>query len=512
MPDALSTFEHIPALLAHQARRFPSRPAISVNSEAPLPYADWWVRSSAMSAVLRDTVQPGDPVALAFGSEHWPDFAEAYIACQLAGGVPVPAKPTMTESEWHRFVEGCGVRHVVLSTAGDQLAESVRARVAVHPHPQLRDVSSQASALNPGTATATPVSPLAHILHSSGTTGRPKAVAVTHRELLSGSRLPAGWAGLAMLHVMPPASAAGVEGVMLMALKSGVHATTVAPVEPADIARKARDRDTRVLLLLPSVALMCLRAGELAEPVTHPRLVILMGSATPPPVLRDLARAFPKAQILTHYGATEAGTAQLLMPFDAARPSAAGRAMGDTEVRVVDDEGRETGPGVLGEVLLRRSGAPGRHFFGETDGQASVFGPDGWVSTGDLGYLDESGYLYIVDRKKDIVVRGGQNIAPSEVESALAEHPAVLEASAFGVPHDLWGEMLVAAVVPMADAPVTVAELRRYLRARLAPFKIPSRITFVAELPRNQLGKVEKAALRRAHEAVAESGSAPADA
>ncbi len=494
MPSASALSPHIPALLEYQAQRHPSKPALSVNDEAPLTFEGWWNRSGAASRLLRERIRPGEFVGLPFGSEHWCWFAEMYIACQLAGAVPVPAKPNLPESEWHRLIDGCRITHVITPAARKDIPVSVRAKTGVWT---VEELQADSADCRPGPADPSRVNPVANVLHSSGTTGRPKAVAVTHEELLTGSELPVSWVGLTLVHIMSPASAAGIEGAMLLALKSAVHATVVVPAEVTDLMEKIRNPSTRIVLLPPSVALMCIRAGELTEPLTHPRIVMLMGSATPRQVLQRLAVAFPRAQVLTHYGATEAGAAQLVMPFDPRRSGAAGRPMGATEVRIVDSAGRPLGAGAQGEVLLRRRGVPRRRFIQTTASDPVVFDDDGWVHTGDLGYLDDDDFLYIVDRKKDIVVRGGQNIAPSEVENALITHPAVIDAAVFGVPHELWGEMLIAAVVLDRHAAVTASQLRRYLRGQLAPFKIPSRITFVSELPRNDLGKVEKTTLRR---------------
>ncbi len=500
-----SAFPHLPALVEHQALRHSREPAISVNDEPPLTYGEWWRRSTVLARALRTLIEPGEPIALPYGAESWCEFAESYIACQLAGGIPMPAKPGLPESEWHRLVRECRIGRVVTADPA-AVPSAIHARIPVHGHD---DLWATARRRQPDPGPGTEVHRIANILLSSGTTGSSKAVAVTHEELLGGSALPANWAGLTLVHVMSPASAAGIEGAMLLALKSALHATTVHPVEPVELVRKLRHDATRVVLLLPSVALMCLRAGQLAEPSRSPRMVTLMGSATPPGVLAELQGAFPRARVLSHYGATEAGSAQLLMPFDASRPRAAGRPMGDTEVRVVGQHGQGLPAGVQGEVLLRRRGAPQRLFLSQ-DSESVVFGDDGWVHTGDIGYLDDEGYLYVVDRKKDIVVRGGQNIAPSEVEDALVEHPAVREAAAFGIPHELWGEMLVAAVVSDDPAEVSAVALRKFLRTRLAPYKVPSRITFVRELPRNDLGKVRRTQLRSDHLARTDDGRAQA--
>jgi acyl-CoA synthetase (AMP-forming)/AMP-acid ligase II len=476
---------HVPALLADKAAAHGRLPAVSVNHRASLSYGDWWRRALVASGHLGGQVRPGELVALPFPAEFWPEYCIAYVACQLAGGIPVPCAAGMAADEWGRLASGCSISHVILPAGAP--TPPLDSRVVVWPYERL---GSPATNSRPPVA----VDSVAHIMFTSGTTGLPKAVAATHAELLTGSSLPPTWAGRTMVHVMSPAAAAGTEGAMLLALKSGLHATTVAPMDVAALVDKIADPATSVVLLTPSVAGMCARSGRLAVPAPHVKLVMLMGSATPERTMRELTRYFNGGKVVGHYGATEAGAAQLLMPFDPRRPGAVGRALGDTDVRV-SVSGSDAATGEVGEVLLRRRRAPQRRYL-QVSAEPAVFADDGWVHTGDLGYLDEDGYLYLLGRKKDIVIRGGRNIAPAEVEAALAAHPEVEEAAAFGVPHDLWGEMLVAAVVLRGPRSVAGADLRRFLRSHLAAFKVPSRVVTVDSLPRNAMGKVQKDELR----------------
>jgi long-chain acyl-CoA synthetase len=486
----------LPTLLAHQAAAHGELPAVSIGAEPPLTFGEWWHGARTAAAHLRERVRSGEMIALPFPAALWPEYCIAYVACQLAGAIPVPCKSGMSPGEWGQLVSGCGIAHVIRPGGSDCPAPTVDVPVwsftrLLGPAPPL-----------PGAAA---VNEVAHVLYTSGTTGVPKAIAASHTELLSGSTLPPAWAGRTMVHSMNPAATAGTEGAMLLALKSSLHATTVAPVRAAELAGKINDPSVRIVLLTPPVAMMCIREGLFADTAAHVKLVMLMGSATPEWTLRELSRYFRGGTVMSHYGATEAGAAQLLMPFDPERPTAVGRAMGDTEVRIVVD-GSITAPGSAGEVLLRRRHVPQRRYVTASAGpEASAFAEDGWVRTGDLGYLDQDGYLHLMGRKKDVVIRGGQNIAPAEVESALMTHPDVAAAAAFGVPHALWGEMLVAAVVPRGPRLVTALGLRGFLRPRLAAFKIPSRIVVVDSLPRNDGGKVRKDKLRNDY--LARSGS-----
>ena len=167
--------------------------------------------------------------------------------------------------------------------------------------------------------------------------------------------------------------------------------------------------------------------------------------------------------------------------------------MGETEIRIVGDDGAPVPAGTTGEIWLRRRGTPTREYYNDPVGTAEAFG-GGWVHTGDIGHLDGEGYLHLTDRKKDIIITGGSNVSSVEVENALYEHPAVVDAAVVGIPHPVLGENVAAAVV--VRSPTTERELQDLVRARLAEHKVPHRLVLVDRLPRNPSGKVVKAEVR----------------
>ncbi|MDQ6910420.1 MAG: AMP-binding protein, partial [Actinomycetota bacterium] len=214
---------------------------------------------------------------------------------------------------------------------------------------------------------------------------------------------------------------------------------------------------------------------------------------TPPAILPRLAEVFPNAVLWNTYALTEGGTARTLLVDAPARPGSVGLGVGGTEVRAVDDEGGDQPRGAVGEVWLRRPGVPRRWYYRDPEATAAAWSGD-WLRTGDLGYLDPDGYLYLVDRKKDVIVTGGLNVASLEVESVLHEHPAVVEAAVFGVPHDVLGQDVAAAVVLRSE--ITPRELTSFARQRLAEYKTPHHVFVVDDLPRTVTGKVLKRDLR----------------
>jgi acyl-CoA synthetase (AMP-forming)/AMP-acid ligase II len=211
-------------------------------------------------------------------------------------------------------------------------------------------------------------------------------------------------------------------------------------------------------------------------------------------LLRLQAR-LPGAVVLNSYGMTEGGHATFSMDPEGSRtrPGAVGRARPPVEVRIVDDRGTPCPTGTVGEVITRNP-AGHREYYKDPEATARMW-EGGWLHTGDLGYLDEDGYLYIAGRKKEMIVRGGMNIYADDVEAVLQAHPAVVEAAVIGVPHEVLGEDIAAFVVLRPDEAVSAEEVRHFAAQQLADYKVPRQITFLAELPRNAGGKVVKSRL-----------------
>lgn len=245
------------------------------------------------------------------------------------------------------------------------------------------------------------------------------------------------------------------------------------------------------VFVVPAMAIEMLAAGVQARHDLSS--VLLLGSAAAPLPARvagDLCAAFPNATITNYYTSTEAAPAQTVMIYDPERPSSVGRPVSGGAVRIAAADGGALPPGTTGEVWMR-SPAATRAYYGDEAATGEVF-RGGWVRMGDLGYLDDDGYLYLVDRESDVIKSGAYKVSTIHVEEAVHRHPGVVEAAAFGVPHPTLGKAVAVAVV----GTVAHEELRIFLKDLLAPHELPVRLITLDALPRNNGGKVDKRSLR----------------
>ncbi len=342
------------------------------------------------------------------------------------------------------------------------------------------------------------------ILYTSGTTGAPKGAVLTHANMIVQNVLMHGteW-GIGRddryLVVTPLAHRAGVSR-LFNALGLGGTLVILDQFDPAAaIATIERERVT-VAGLVPTAIRMLLPELRKASPRCDSlRRIIVATEAFPVPLKQELLALLPRAEIHSVFGSTEALVTNLSHAEQFTHPASVGRPIPGVEVRLVDDAGRDVPDGEVGELAVR-SGPPGRFatlraYFNRPEETAAAI-RDGWFHTGDLARRDADGYLYIVDRKKDMVLSGGFNVYSKEVEAALGTHPSVAEAAVIGVPDELYGEAVAAFVELAAAAPPDAPALIDHCRARLAGYKKPKHVFFVDALPRNSTGKVLKNELR----------------
>ncbi|MEZ0076100.1 AMP-binding protein [Planotetraspora sp. GP83] len=485
----------LPALLAARASVEPDRVALIVPGAGTgdpalgeLTFGEWETRSGAVAAGLPGRgLRRGDRVGLLFGGESWIDYAVTFLGVLKAGGVAVPLSAWLAPAEVSDLMARCSAAGLVHEPGSTPPAvpgwTATPGSLGLSPRSLAPDAPAPAAG------------DLAQIIYTSGTTGTPKGVAASHANLAYGQRPDPPQRRYAhsehLLHAFPIGTNAG-QMMLVDALVAHPAVIAVPRFEAELFGRLIEAYGVGTVFLVPSMAIDLLNAGvHDRRDLSSVQLLSSSAAALPAPVALSLADAFPNATIVNYYTSTEAVPAQTTMIVDPDRPASVGRP-GDGELMIADKAGRRLPAGETGEVWLRSPGAP-RSYFGDPRAGAEVF-RNGWVRMGDLGYLDEEGYLFLVDRESDVIKSGGLKVSTLQVETALYEHPAVAEAAVLGVPHPVMGMVPAAAVV--AREPVSPAELRGFLTGRLARHEVPARVLVVESLPRNDNGKVVKRELR----------------
>ena len=337
---------------------------------------------------------------------------------------------------------------------------------------------------------------LADILYTSGTTGRPKGVAVRHSNGSMVGAIEPNWTGGGWLHASPLFTFAGI-ALVYTPMKFGLQVIYQPRFEAERWLRVVEDERPVSVFLVPAMAHLLIDHPRFDEADLSSVQLCSVGSAPLAPYVVELLQAkMPGALVSNNYGMTEAGTAYCIMPQGEAvkRPGSVGQIAPPAVVKIVGDDGEPLPADDVGEVRLQVPGRP-REYYNDPEATAETW-RDGWLITGDLGKLDADGYLYIVGRSKDVIIRGGNNVHAADVEHVLVQHDAVMEVAVVGAPHSVLGEDVVAFVVLHPDAAATPDELRAFGLDHLADYKVPRQFFFVDALPRNPTGKVVKNELR----------------
>ncbi len=492
------------------AGTFGDETAYTVVGSGSLTFREWDTSATRLArGLIAAGVGPGDRVVLHMQAANALRWIIGYAAVHRAGAVAVPFNPQLTRPEVARMVSHSGATAALVERPLLDRYEPGRPILLV----AVPEAGEDDSAPDDRAAGATGWSAvldddsgyvqvprdrgdLADILYTSGTTGHPKAVAVRHDNAsLVPFREPT-WSGGSWLHASPPYTFAGIafvytpmklglRGIYMPAFDAGLWLDTVESEHPGSV------------FLVPAMATLLLEHPRFAAADLDSIQLCTVGSAPlAPTVLHQLQEKMPTALVSNNYGMTEAGSVYCVMPPGEAvrRPGSVGKPLPPAEILCTDAAGASVPAGDVGEVRMRIPGRP-REYFGDPEATARTW-VDGWLLTGDLGRIDEDGYLYIVGRSKDVIIRGGNNIHPTDVENAVALHPAVHEVSVFGVPHPVLGEDVVACVVVRSGHEATADSLRAHTLRHLARSKVPRRWYFVDALPRNATGKVLKDQLR----------------
>jgi long-chain acyl-CoA synthetase len=482
--------------LTDTTRAHAGRVAVRVDNAA-MTYRALDEASARVAGLLHERgLRPGDRIGLML-----PNVAEVpvvYYGILRAGGVVVPMNPLLKEREvayylgdsgagliffWHAFAdqargaaEQAGAELVVVDGIGfpELLASAT-------PDFQVADRDDQDTAV---------------ILYTSGTTGHPKGAELTHGNLISNTEVSRTdivratpddviFGGLPLFHVF------GQTVALNVAVAAGACLTLLPRFDAGHALRILADHRVTVFEGVPTMYVALLHQPDRADHDTSAlRMCISGGAALPVEVLRGFEDA-SGVPVLEGYGLSETSpVASFNHPGRERKPGSIGTPIRDVRMRVVDEAGDEVAQGEVGEIAIQGPNVM-KGYWQRPEATAEAI-RGGWFRTGDMGRVDEDGYFYIVDRKKDLIIRGGYNVYPREIEEVLYEHPAVAEAAVIGLPHSSLGEEVGAAVALKPGAAITAEELRDFVKSQVAAYKYPRHVWLVDALPKGATGKIQK--------------------
>ena len=483
--------------LARNAVEHPDRVAVHLGDQTT-SYRELDDQSARVAGLLvARGIAPGTPIGIML--PNVPEFASVYYGVLRTGAVVVPMNPLLKAREIAYYLGDSGAPvifawHVTGSEVEIGAKESDSEAILVDPasFPDLLATATPAPEVVDLAADDTAV-----ILYTSGTTGRPKGAELTHSNLANNVEVTAAdllqvgpedviFGGLPLFHAF------GQTCTLNAAIFSGASLTVLPRFDAAKALGILAGQGVTVFAAVPTMFSALLHVPNRSDyDVSALRVCVSGGAAMPVEVLRPFEEAFD-CIVLEGYGLSETSpVASFNHPDRERKPGSIGTPIRGVEMRVVDAAGNELPRGEVGEIAIRGHNIM-KGYWKKPEATAEAVSADGWFRTGDIGRLDEDGYYYIVDRKKDLIIRGGYNIYPREIEEVLYEHPDVAEAAVVGVPHAELGEEVGAAVALKPGATVTPDELRSYVKSQVAAYKYPRRVWIVDALPKGPTGKILK--------------------
>ncbi|WP_270182473.1 fatty acid--CoA ligase family protein [Alkalihalobacillus sp. CinArs1] len=498
--------------LKRAALSHPNKQAYIYEDEA-VTYEQLDQKVSLFAANLAaEDINKGDHVALILGNS--PEFLISYYGVLRAGAVVIPINPVYTPSEIGYLLHNGDVKAIVTLEQALPLVEGMAGQLPgvnlvtyvgegtdskVISNIKLKPFTSMvAEEGNPVPSLHTEEDDVAVILYTSGTTGRPKGAMLSHKNIVSNASDTADYlefnsddvviTALPMFHVFCMTVS------MNAPLISGGTLLIMPKFSPQEVFRVAEKYKATVFAGVPTMYNFLYQYPEgRSEYFKHVRICISGGSPLPVALLHRFEEKF-NVRVSEGYGLSEAAPVTCFNPLDRPRkPGSIGTNITNVENKVVDELGQEVSPGVVGELIVKGPNVMTGYYKLPEDTSATI--RDGWLYTGDLAKMDEEGYFYIVDRKKDLVIVGGYNVYPREVEEVLYQHPGIVEAAVVGVPDPDFGEAVQAFIV--SKDTLTEEDVKTYCREHLAKYKCPTIVEFIDELPKNTTGKILRKALRK---------------
>ena len=508
MPATRQPYTDLGSWIARRAAISPDRPAITFEDQTQT-FGELSFRIDCLAAQLRDGgVGVGDRVGY-LGPNH-PAFLVTIFACARAGAVFVPLNFRLTGAELGYIIGDAGIGTLIVDATLTPGVDAVRADLAVKRWIAIGSVEGWesfddvASASEPIAEPAVPEpDDIALIMYTSGTTGRPKGAMLTHGNLFWNNvnallSLDVNSTDISLV-CAPLFHIGGLNVTTLVTLQKGGRIVLMPAFDPTAALKLIAEHRITTMFGVPAMYLFMSQVPEFSSTdMSSINYLVCGGAPVPEPLMRRYGeRGIPFAQ---GYGLTETAPLALVMSTDESERkigAAGNKVVPLSDVRLVDAENIEVAVGEPGEICVRGPQVMAGYWHNEAATRA-VIDDGGWFHTGDIGKADADGYVYVVDRVKDMVITGGENVYPAEVESVLYSHPAVAEVAVLGTPHEKWGEAVTAVVALKPDAELTLDELRTHAKDQLAGYKLPLRLEFVDALPRNPSGKVLKFQLRDA--------------
>jgi fatty-acyl-CoA synthase len=510
------TVDLSPAATVHRLARYAPHTPSLVYGDTTFTAAEVDGRAARLAAVLASGgVRPGDRVAYLGLNSATVLFT--YLACIRLRAVFVPVNFRLAAAEVAHVLNDAGPHTVIAEDGHRSIVDSVAATVPVHRYLLIDDDPVVAVTGEPASRwqnlSAAPhgeVAPplpchaedLALLLYTSGTTGRAKGVMLTYGNVWWNDRnfdtATANHPGDVGLVVAPLYHVGGMNGFCMRILAKGGTVVLRRGFDPEQVAADIQRYRVTGMFAVPAMYATLLRTPAfLAADRSSLRAVIVAGAPVPPGLVTEYAKHGMTLQ--QSWGLTETApmATYLPAPLTTAKAGSAGIPAPYCDVRLVRPGSTEelTEPRVRGEVCVRGPNVtPG--YWNNPTATAEAFDDTGWFHSGDIGELDEDGYLYIVDRLKDMIITGGENVYPAEVERVLADFPGMLDVAVVGAPHEKWGETVVAVVTCEAGAKPTVDRLAEFAATRLARYKLPTRVMELESLPRSPSGKLDKPTIR----------------
>ncbi|UCG21739.1 MAG: acyl-CoA synthetase [Deltaproteobacteria bacterium] len=488
------------ALIA-RAEEHGFRPAI-ISSEGTYNYRQLLERSRQIALTLLDGREDLKEERVAFLTPRGFDYAALQWGIWRAGGIAVPLGEMHPVSELEYLI-----------------SDSAASMVVAHPEfeAKLRAIARNLSLpfvlteelLSPSQGSLPKIDPArrAMILYTSGTTGKAKGVVSTHLNIQAQVKsLVEAWGWTSedyILHVLPLHHVHGIINVLTCALWAGARCEILPRFDPLETWQKFVERDLTLFMAVPTIYVKLIAVWEGGTPQEQElmgkacqkfRLMVSGSAALPVSVLAEW-KAITGHTILERYGMTEIGMALSNPLYGERAPGSVGTALPQVEVRLVDDGGNPVGPGVSGEIQVKGPSVFLEYWQRPEETRASFH--QGWFSTGDVAIVEKGIYRILGRKSTDIIKTGGYKVSALEIEEVLRSHPAIKECAVVGIEDPEWGERVGAALILESGEDLTLAELRTWGKRRLAPYKVPTRVVIVDDLPRNPLGKVTKLLLKK---------------